>query len=161
MKILLISDTHGIVSKLKDEVLPMYAGEVQMVVHLGDYAVDLYRFRPQYPSLEIVGVGGSFENETAERVLEVGSDVQRRILIMHGHTMGVKTDLSRIAYYAQEKGVDACFFGHTHESTTFTKNGIFFMNPGSLSQPRNTTKGTFGLVTIAPDGQITGEVVAT
>ncbi|MCL2286444.1 MAG: YfcE family phosphodiesterase [Firmicutes bacterium] len=161
MKILLISDTHGMVTPLKNDVLPKYASEVQLVVHLGDYVRDLMGLRSSYPNLEMVGVGGSFESqEKAEHILTLGDDAgNRRLLFMHGHSVDVKTGLDRIMYYAQQKGVDACFFGHTHESVTFVNNGIFFMNPGSVAHPRGGLKGTIGLVSISPDGEITGEVV--
>jgi len=160
MKILLISDTHKLTSTLKNEVLAKYANDVQIVVHLGDYARDLTKFKPKYPNLEMAVVGGSFESgEEKERILEVGGDVKRRILIMHGHTVDVKTNLDRITYYAQQKGADACFFGHTHEPVVFTKNGVFFMNPGSLTMPRVKGPGSFGLVTIFEDGEIDGDVI--
>jgi len=159
MKILLISDTHGITGKLKDEILPKYANEVQMAIHLGDYVKDLFSLQSNYPNLQMIGVGGSFEpREKTEQILDLGSG-NKRILIMHGHTHSVKSDLSRIMYYAQEKGVDACFFGHTHETFERTRNGIFFMNPGSLTHPRGSFKGSIGLVSISQEGQMSGEVI--
>ena len=160
MKILLISDTHGSTSLLKNEILPKYASQVQLAVHLGDYANDLLDLRHSYPNLTMVGVDGAFEvGSRTERVLVVGDDVKRRILLMHGHTVAVKTNLDRISYYALEKQVDACFFGHTHVETRFIKNGIYFMNPGSLTEPRGAARGSFGIVTITPEGEIIGDVI--
>jgi len=161
MKILLISDTHSITAKLKDEILPKYANEVQMAIHLGDYAKDLLNLQCIYPNLQMAGVGGSFESrEKTEQILQLGADAaNKRILIMHGHTHGVKSDMNRIMYYAQEKGVDACFFGHTHEIFEHTKNGIFFMNPGSVTHPRSALKGSIGLVSVSPKGEFSGEVI--
>jgi len=159
MKILLMSDTHSMTAKLKDEILPKYASQVQLAIHLGDYVKDLFRLQSSYPNLQMAGVGGSFEmREKTEQILECGPG-NKRILIMHGHTHSVKSDLSRIMYYAQEKGVDACFFGHTHEIFKETKNGIFFMNPGSVTHPRSTLKGSMGLVSISPAGEMSGEVI--
>jgi len=160
MKILLISDTHGDTSLLTNVILPKYKNEVQMAIHLGDFAADLLDMQPIYPNLPMVGVGGAFEmKEKTERTLIVGSTIKRRVLIMHGHTVNVKFDLSRIAYYAQEKNVDACFFGHTHIATQFTKSGIFFMNPGSLTEPRGAKHGSFGMVSISPKGEFSGELI--
>ena len=161
MKILLVSDTHKMTAKLKDEILPKYANEIQMAIHLGDYAKDLFSLQSSYPNLQMVGVGGAFESdEKSRRVLKIDTEAGiKRILIMHGHTHRVKRDLSRIIEYAQEKNADACFFGHTHASITFTENGIFFMNPGSLTNPRDTIKGSIGLVSISQTGEISGEVI--
>jgi len=159
-KILLISDTHGDTSLLENEILPKYANEVQLVIHLGDFAYDLLDMQKNYPNLPMVGVDGAFEmKEKAERIITVGGDVKRRILLLHGHTVNVKFGLERIVYHAQEREVDACFFGHTHVETQFTKNGIFFMNPGSLTEPRGAAHGSFGLVTISSEGEFTGKAI--
>jgi len=157
MKILVISDTHGNTDKLKNELLPKYAKLVQMVVRLGDYARDLLTLQPDYPCIAMVGVGGAMEyGEKTERVVVANGC---KILLLHGHNIGVKTNLNRITYYAREKGVDACFFGHTHQPMIDTLDGIFFMNPGSLTEPRSAPYCSYSLATISPDGKITGEVI--
>jgi putative phosphoesterase len=159
MKILLISDTHNATSTLEKEILPKYAHQVQLAIHLGDYIRDLLKFQVDYPALTMVGVGGSFEyNEQNEKILTLG-DTGKRALLTHGHSIGVKSDLTRITYYAKEKGVDACFFGHTHQLTIFSKDGIFFMNPGSITFPRSSDKGSFGLVTISDRGNFSEDVI--
>jgi len=161
MKILLVSDTHKITAKLKDEILPQYANEVQMAIHLGDYVRDLLSLQSSYPNLKMVGVGGAFESgEKTEQLLEFDTDGGcRRILIMHGHTQLVKHSLLRTKIHAKRKGVNACFFGHTHTAVTTTEDGIFYMNPGSLTNPRGTPRGSFGLVSISTTGEISGEVI--
>ena len=162
MKILLISDTHGDTTLLTNEILPKYANRVQMAIHLGDFACDLLDMQHRYPDLPMVGVDGAFEmKEKAERIITVPikKGAERRILLMHGHTVNVKFGLDRMVYRAQEKGVNACFFGHTHTATQFTKNDIFFMNPGSLTEPRGAAHGSFGIVTISPEGEFTADVI--
>jgi len=161
MKILLISDTHGGSSELMNTILPKYAAKVQMIIHLGDFIRDLLKLQHLYPNLPMVGVGGAFEfDEIKEQIITVGNGIKRKILLTHGHSLGVKSNLNRIAYYAMEKGVDACFFGHTHEAVITANNGILFINPGSVTEPRGTSKkGSFGLVTITNDGDIKGELI--
>jgi len=156
MKILLISDTHGDSLKLKSEILPKYVKEVDIAIHLGDFAKDLLDLQPTYPTLTMVGVAGAFELGQAERLLTLSG---KRILLTHGHKNGVKSDLSRIAYYANEKGVDACFFGHTHASTIFTAGSVLIVNPGSVTEPRGNTNASIGIVTISPDGKMSAEIV--
>jgi len=70
---------------------------------------------------------------------------------------GVKSNLMRITYYALEKDVDACFFGHTHEAIINNYHDLFLMNPGSLAEPRGHDKASYGIVTISDI--ITGEVI--
>jgi len=175
MKILVISDTHDMVTDLK-ELLSRYSQEVGLVIHLGDYPNDLIQFHPQYPHLNMVAVDGTgYEiNFPVERILTLNNatallsegsvagvpiENEVKILIVHGHRHGVKTNLQRLVYYAQEKQVTACFFGHTHVSTIFEEHGIFFMNPGSLAFPRDGRHGRYGIVEISPDGTISGEVM--
>ena len=161
MKILLISDTHNDRQLLKNTVLPEYADEVQMAVHLGDFAKDLMHLQATFPNIQMMGVGGSFElNEKTEHIFEVGDgEFKRRIMIMHGHTVDVKTGLSRIVNNARKKDVHACFFGHTHMPVILVEHDIFFMNPGSLSRPLYGNNGSYGLVTVSPQGEFHGDVI--
>ena len=160
MKILLVSDTHTGQKELKNVTLPRHKNEVQMAIHLGDFARDLIDLQPSFPNIKMVGVGGAGEFfGKQEDILEIGDgEIKRRILIMHGHTKAVKTSLNRLIHYAREKEVHACFFGHTHKPLILEEHGIFFMNPGSLTFALNG-QGSYGIVTISPDGKFHGEVL--
>jgi len=158
MKLLLISDTHGRTTTL-ESLLARYAKEVQMVCHMGDHANDLLKFQHKYPALNMVVVAGNCDydvNLPREQILTVSG---KQILLTHGHFLNVKMNLQRLIYYAGEKGVDACFFGHTHEPVRYTTGSIFVMNPGSLEEPRGGSKASYGLVEISECGEITGEVI--
>jgi putative phosphoesterase len=149
--------------KLKEDILPKHAGQVQMLIHLGDYVKDMRPFQRSYPDLPMHFVGGSFESgEEQEKIIDLGpAGANKRIMAMHGHTKDVKEGLQRLFYHAESQGVDACFFGHTHEVFQETQNGVFFMNPGSITFPRNSPgmKGSFGIVTVSPAGEFSGEVL--
>ncbi|MCL2217425.1 MAG: metallophosphoesterase [Defluviitaleaceae bacterium] len=160
MKLLLISDTHGRREEL-EALLKRYAGEVRMVCHMGDHADDLLKFQPAYPTLQMATVAGNCDygmNAPRELILTVAD---KRILMIHGHQLGVKQGLQRLAYYAREKGVDACFFGHTHQPAMFTAGSVFVMNPGSLTEPRGRSHASYGLVEISAEGEIKGEIICT
>ena len=161
MKILVISDTHNVTSYLTNTLLPKYADEIQIAVHLGDFAVDLMRSQSAFPNIKMVGVGGSSEyREEGEHILEVGDgEFKRRIFLLHGHTVDVKTNLDRLINRARQKEVHACFFGHTHMPVVFEEHGIFFMNPGSLSRPPVYKEKSYGLVTVSMQGNFHGEVI--
>ncbi|MCL2386257.1 MAG: YfcE family phosphodiesterase, partial [Defluviitaleaceae bacterium] len=85
-------------------------------------------------------------------------DVEKRILLTHGHNLGVMRDSDRLAYYAREKKVDACFYGHTHIPEMRECGGVFIMNPGSPSCPRGGSKASYGIVEISDTGEITGKL---
>lgn len=168
MKILLVSDTHQITGGLK-ELLAQYENEVKLVCHLGDHAQDLMRFRSEYPQISMVAVKGNcdyspeFQPEITLQItacMDSPDAPSVKILLVHGHNNGVKRGLDRLAYYAREKGVDACFFGHTHFPVMSEMGGVLMMNPGSIEIPRGGSKASYGLVEISPQGEITGRLVA-
>ena len=162
MKILLISDTHGRTDIL-EKLLDIYADEVDLVCHMGDYGSDLRKFESKYSSIRMAAVNGNTDytyQGQSEQVIDISpsSKDKLRLLITHGHRFGVKRNLDRLFEYAKELGVQAVFFGHTHEDVCFERDGIFFMNPGSLTFGRERDS-TYGLVEVSADGEITGEII--
>ncbi|MCL2048210.1 MAG: metallophosphoesterase [Defluviitaleaceae bacterium] len=165
MKILVLSDTHERTSEL-ESLLARYANEVNLVCHLGDHAWDLMRFSSQYPDLSMVAVAGNcdYGNVEPERILafkpclDSGEQAVTRILLNHGHNLGVKNGVDRLCYYAREKGANACFFGHTHMPVCTTVGGVFVMNPGSPVLPRGGSEASYGIVEVSPEGKITGQI---
>jgi len=159
MKILLISDTHGKTVAL-EALLEQYANEVQAVCHMGDHEDDLLKFQRNYPQLNMFAVKGNcdYSFSTPQEQILTGD---KRILMVHGHQQGVKMGLDRLAYYAKEKAVDACFFGHTHQPFQGVIGSVFMMNPGSLTQPRGAAKQkSYGLVEISRESkEIKGEII--
>jgi len=71
-----------------------------------------------------------------------------RILMMHGHTHGVKSGYERAIAYADRRGADILLCGHTHAPLeTYYPAGtefegfslsrpLYLFNPGSLGEPR-------------------------
>ncbi|MCL2377890.1 MAG: metallophosphoesterase [Defluviitaleaceae bacterium] len=171
MKVLVVSDSHGD-SEAVHNLLNRYKLKVQMVVHLGDNAKDLLQYDTDYPAIDFVAVAGNcdfYGSLPGERILTIGDAVRRRVLLLHGHKLNVKSNYDRLMYYAQEREVDACLFGHSHmpfvhvhESVFSFKNEerprLFFMNPGSVSEPRGGSKAGYGILFIDDAGNITGEV---
>ena len=162
MKILLVSDTHGKTDNL-EKLLQTYEAEVSLVCHMGDYGSDLRKFESRYSTLRLAAVNGntdfSFHGQT-EQIIELGQFAGKklRLLITHGHKFGVKKNYNRLINYAKEMEVHAVFFGHTHEGCNFTRDGIFFMNPGSLGFGREG-ESTYGLVHVTDNGEFTGEII--
>jgi len=154
MKILLVSDTHS-KTEMLEIILAKHAPKVDMVIHLGDFVRDLFKYKAQYPQLPMHGVGGSFEPDNGNKILEVAG---QKILCTHGHDHNVKRDYSRITHSAKFREVKACFFGHSHMPVIFTEGGIFYMNTGSVSEGRGNPLG-YGIVSISPEGVFSGEQI--
>lgn len=147
-RLLVLSDTHGATDAI-DRVL-MSAGQVDDVIHLGDYVRDADFIKAK--GFTVYSVKGNCDMNSdivTEQVLHIGS---KKIWITHGHNYGVKFSLQRLLYRAMELEADAALYGHTHIAANGYEQGILFLNPGSISQPRHA-KPTYALVEIG-DGNV-------
>lgn len=58
-----------------------------------------------------------------------------KILLTHGHSYGVKTDLLSLALRAEELGCRLVYFGHTHVAEITEHGSVTLVNPGSITHP--------------------------
>lgn len=147
MRILVVSDTHRNKDILMQTVEKQPSAE--MVLHLGDGADDVEYVRPLFTQKVFAGVKGNCDllcSLPEQRVITVEG---KRILMLHGHTKGVKFGLINIRLLAQQEKADILLFGHTHTPITDFYNGIFIMNPGSLGTGYYPT---YGIIDITPAG---------
>lgn len=154
MKIGVISDSHGSISGAKRAIQKM--GNVDLLVHLGDYCRDADRISKEIKR-DIIYVKGNCDfnsNIETDRLIEVGG---KKIFLTHGHKYNVKYDYMDLCLHAEEIGADAVLFGHTHSADVFERNGIIFVNPGSVSRPRNGIE-TYGIITVE-DGIIVPDII--
>jgi hypothetical protein len=158
MRFLVMGDTHGENNRIK-ALLEQYAGQVQAVFHVGDHDYDLLQFKDttKLPLLAVAGNCDDTNLSSRERLLTFG---ERRVYITHGNAFQLYLNTNRLVNRAHEKGASVCFFGHTHESAIFTVKGIFFMNPGSLANPRDGKRPSYGLLDIDDKtGNTNGEII--
>ena len=135
MVIAVISDTHGnkrIISKVRDEVKKR---NVDGIIHLGDNIDDIYELITGL-KCKFYGVRGNcdFSDFPEELIVSIAN---KRFFITHGHRYHVKTGLNNIFYKGKELGVDAVLFGHTHIKVSSKEEGMWIINPGSPSLPKD------------------------
>lgn len=168
MKFVVISDVHGR-ADLVDAVARLHSDR-DGILFLGDGIRDLDTDRLTSGGRLFAGVRGNcdpFFLRTAnydfaeELLLRLG---EYNVLMMHGHTHGVKADHGRAAAYAASRGADILLYGHTHipvekyypEGTELCgkilEKPLFVMNPGSLGEPRGRDH-SYGLLQIK-NGQV-------
>ncbi len=146
MKILLIGDTHGRLSRVRD-IWPKLK-EIDLIAHTGDHYSDAAKLEEEF-GVPVIAVGGNCDSSgPAFQIIE--SDYGR-ILLTHGHRDNVKWDLDTLKYRTQEQNCRAVFFGHTHQSLNIEEDGIHFVNPGSLSLPRDNSSGSYAIVRTSED----------
>ncbi len=158
MTILVLSDTHGREDRV-DRVLDMHRG-VDMVLFLGDGLKDMRGKEHNHRGGDFAAVSGncdcfsiSFsEKYPTEHLVRVG---EYTILMMHGHTRGVKHGTSAAEEYAASIGADILLYGHTHiaeerympegdmAGSIVLEKPLRVFNPGSLGYD-----SSFGLIQI-------------
>lgn len=133
MKIVVVSDTHGYNDKLW-EALEREA-PFDMVIHCGDIETDVWELRDKVDcALHIVAGNNDYDPDMDRvKVFDIG---KHRALLTHGHRHRVYYGLESLDYLARENQADIVFYGHTHVPAVTTEGGITFVNPGSLTYPR-------------------------
>lgn len=132
-KIGVIADSHGKTYML-DKILRQM-GEVDCYMHLGDFVRDAQylQSKVQFP---VYFVKGNCDFSTIVDIDLQLTIAQRKIWLNHGHPYHVKYGLHMLISAAREKQVDIVLFGHTHAPCFEQHHNIYFINPGSVGEPR-------------------------
>lgn len=151
IRVLVVSDSHGDVENMCRAV---ELERPKMTLHLGDGWHDAEELARRFPELPLEKVPGNCDyrvREPAERLLMIGG---KRVLMCHGHTQGVKTDLGMLLRTALEKQADVVLFGHTHRSFVDIRREVVMLNPGSIG---DYARPTYGVLTFA-DGACRADI---
>ncbi len=165
MNILILSDSHGqraMVREVIDRVSPdavLFAGDgLRDLAYTNDLSCPLYAVRGNcdlYPP-PLACANQTADGEIPEESLFELDGI--RILLMHGHRMGVKSGYAAAMEHAARLGTDVLVFGHTHQPLEVClrpdDNGygtdiglqkpLWVFNPGSLGEAPHV----FGTLTI-------------
>lgn len=145
-KIVIISDVHFGVNNLKN--IENIILESDYCIFLGDGISAVLNYKNKLGERLIMVRGNcDFSSYPVEVVLEIDG---HKIFATHGHNYRVKTGLDNLSYRAKELEADIALFGHTHMPYQEFEDGILFVNPGSLSNPR-LNEPTYAYMILAPD----------
>lgn len=145
MNILVVSDTHGKIERAIEIYHRIHKGcRIDYLVHCGDLVSDAYDLEKQL-YVETIAVPGNCDG-CHNRNFRIIDTPAGRLLITHGHAEGVKTSLDRLHYLALENDCRMVCFGHTHCALNREIDGIRFLNPGSLTNPRDGSNGSAALL---------------
>lgn len=134
MRIVIISDSHRR-SSVIDKILSSQTN-AKYVFFLGDNVGDIEDFEFLYPDKKFCIVSGNCDFASVIPSVGVETVGNKRILYTHGHTFNVKYTLENLKKTAIQNGCDIVLYGHTHVSKILYEDGVYFVNPGSCSQPR-------------------------
>lgn len=152
MRILVVSDSHGDESSLRRALLAQPKAEA--VIHLGDGEQEAARARSSFPEKMFLQVRGNCDWGSSLPVKGVYEAEGVRIFYTHGHAYGVKSGLYNAVCAAREEKARVLLFGHTHNALTDYDDGLYILNPGSLSGWR----ATYGTLDITPQGIVANVV---
>ncbi len=130
MKILVVSDSHGMVTALSKIVRRQTKAEV--VLFLGDGERDFDEVRKEFPEKMFIGVRGNNDWYSSLKNTELITIEGVRIFMTHGHTYHVKYGLSELKMSGRAEKADIVLFGHTHSQYTEYEDGMYIMNPGAV-----------------------------
>lgn len=152
MRILVVSDTHRDRYALRRALLAQSSAEV--VIHLGDGEEETDEIKLSFPEKMFLQVRGNCDWGSTLPPEGIAQFAGKRIFYTHGYTYNVKYGLYEAVSAARAQKADVLLFGHTHNPLTEYRDGLYLMNPGSLSG----STGTYGTLDITPAGIVTNIV---
>ncbi|PTY81235.1 metallophosphoesterase [Heyndrickxia sporothermodurans] len=141
MKVLIVSDSHGLREELK-QLKEKYENKVNAMIHCGDS--ELMANDEEISGYLVVRGNCDYDRQFP---LDIKENIDgNKIFITHGHHYNVKMTLLNLSYKAKEVGADFVFFGHSHMLGAEMINGTLYLNPGSLLMPRGRKEKTYAIV---------------
>lgn len=154
MEYLVVSDTHGRIERVVKYALGQnFAG----VIHAGDYYRDGIALGAEL-EIPVYAVHGNCDgvwDGIEEEVFELEGV---KIFLAHGHFYHVKHDFKLIVQKALEQKAELIIFGHSHVPIYTKINGIWLLNPGSPSRPREGKDGSIAVLKIG-EKSFTAEII--
>lgn len=132
-KILLFSDSHG---KNTDMIKIIEKEKADYVIHAGDFCTNI-EFMEKNFSYYVAG-NNDYEGEN-ELIFEIE---KVKFVLVHGHLLSNcffnKEKNNEIFYrFLLEKKADVLLYGHSHIEFFLKYKDKYFINPGSITLPRN------------------------
>lgn len=149
MRILVVSDTHRDYNALRQAVLAQPNAEV--VIHLGDGADEAADVKYLFPEKTFYQVRGNCDWGSALSAVGSVTLEGKKIFYTHGHGYNVKYGLYELKAAARAQKANIVLFGHTHRALAEFEDGLYLMNPGSLSGGT----ASYGIIDITKAGIVT------
>lgn len=127
MKILVMSDSHGIMSYMEQAVKKE---RPDIAIHLGDCIGDAERLGNMFPDLRLFSVKGNNDWIGGSLDAVYATDFGK-IYMCHGHMLGVKSGVSDLVYKAKGRDCTIALYGHTHRPHLEVIDGVTVVNPGA------------------------------
>lgn len=145
MRIVVISDSHGRIERIKKVIEEQPKAE--LFIFLGDGTRDFHAAMRGVPKEDWCVCGNcDFGSSDEYQLMSYVKDI--KFYCTHGHQWNVKHSLEELIQEAKKKEVKVLLYGHTHEAYYEYREGIHILNPGSLGSPRGPFYPTYGVIDI-------------
>ena len=149
MKIGIVSDTHGSLPAMRK--IAIAAPPVSYWLHGGDYGIDGEYFQDMV-SATVRSVAGNCDvmrGPVAAKPDIFLEEEGYKIWLTHGHLyMNETRSVKELAWWGRRLEQDIVIFGHIHVPVFERLNGVWLINPGSPSRPREGSKAGFAVLTL-------------
>ena len=153
MRALILSDTHHSLDRAYEVYEKLNSEKkIDAIVHCGDHLRDADELKREL-GIPVIYCSGNCDSYDERYIpFNILETEYGNFLVTHGHEYGVDYSLDRLGYKAEELNCIGAIFGHTHRALYIEENGIIFMNPGSLTRPRDNSGGTYGIIETTEEG---------
>jgi putative phosphoesterase len=142
MRVLIVSDNHG-EEGIVQSALEHNGGDLNL--HLGDSEFTFENGELQ----KFNTVRGNVDEDS--RFPVESHDEDTNIFLTHGHLYNIKPDREVLSERALEFEAKYALYGHSHVALTENINGIYCINPGSISQPKGEWEASYCVLDTAND----------
>ncbi len=146
-----MSDSHHDLNAIDDAVCA--AGDVDCWFHAGDSIGDV-EYLAKVSGKKVYAVPGNvdwFSDSPTSITVDLAGI---RIFMTHGHRYAVKWSPDKLRQAAAAVNADLVIYGHSHVGAEAVIDGRTFINPGSVSEPRDGLAPSFMKITIT-NGKLT------
>ncbi|MBE6840474.1 MAG: YfcE family phosphodiesterase [Ruminococcus sp.] len=156
MRIIVISDTHGNYRAL-EKIVSAHINTADIFIHLGDGRREIDRILMTYPEIEnrFMIIDGNCDLGSIDGSPFIITHADgHNIFAVHGHRQGVKYSLDDLKECAKANECDIVLYGHTHQRYNSYQDGMYIMNPGSASCPRDSFSPSYGIIDSSEKGVV-------
>ncbi|MCI5774979.1 MAG: YfcE family phosphodiesterase [Aerococcus sp.] len=140
-RILIVSDNHGD-HEILETIVARESSRVDRMLHLGDS--ELKNDDPIWKNFDVVTGNVDFYPYPEALTIDVP---EGKLFMTHGHLYNVRSNRQTLAQAAKAAGASIALFGHIHVTTQENIDGVWCINPGSISQPRGHFQTpTYGII---------------
>nr|WP_309099735.1 metallophosphoesterase [Fredinandcohnia onubensis] len=143
MKVLILSDSHGLTKELLD-IKERHKNDVEFMLHLGDS--ELSSQSEEMSGFSVVRGNCDFDSNYPNEMIVLLNGL--KVYLTHGHLYNVKMSLMNLSYRAREVGASIVCFGHSHIAGAELIEDVLFINPGSFRLPRMRKERTYVILEV-------------